>query len=122
MRTVVIVTVLGVILVGLSSVAYAQEAAPAANAPAAAAAEKTAWTTAPMAGKGLAVMGACIGAGLAIVGGGIGIGRIGGSATESIARQPEAASQMLLTWLLPAAMVEGGMLFAVVICLLAILG
>ncbi|MEY4897030.1 MAG: synthase subunit c, partial [Bacteroidota bacterium] len=34
-------------------------------------------------------MGAAIGAGLAAIGAGLGIGRIGGSAMESIARQPE---------------------------------
>ncbi|RYF10880.1 MAG: F0F1 ATP synthase subunit C, partial [Pedobacter sp.] len=35
---------------------------------------------------------AAIGAGLAAIGAGLGIGKIGGSAMESIARQPEAAS------------------------------
>ncbi len=35
-----------------------------------------------------------IGAGLAVVGGAMGIGRIGGSAVESIARQPEMAGQI----------------------------
>ena len=39
-------------------------------------------------------LGGAIGAGLAIIGGGAGIGRIGGSAVESIARQPEAAGQI----------------------------
>jgi F-type H+-transporting ATPase subunit c len=38
-----------------------------------------------------AMMGAGIGAGLAVVGAGLGIGRIGGSATEGMARQPEIA-------------------------------
>jgi F-type H+-transporting ATPase subunit c len=75
-----------------------------------------------LSGKGLAELGACFGAGLAIIGGGIGIGRIGASATESIARQPEAAPQMFLAWLLTAAMIEGAMLFAVVICLLVVIG
>lgn len=37
---------------------------------------------------------AAIGAGLAAIGAGIGIGRIGGSALEGIARQPEAASKI----------------------------
>src|SRR5215471_12941055 len=38
-----------------------------------------------------AMLGAGIGAGLATIGAGIGIGRIGGSATEAMARQPEIA-------------------------------
>ena len=36
-------------------------------------------------------LGAGIGAGLAAIGAGMGLGRIGGSAMEGIARQPEAA-------------------------------
>jgi F-type H+-transporting ATPase subunit c len=80
------------------------------------------WVEAPLSGKGLADLGACFGAGLAVIGGGIGIGRIGASATESIARQPEAAPQMFLAWLLTAAMIEGAMLFSVVVCLLVVIG
>src|SRR5260221_7451903 len=41
------------------------------------------------AGKGYGLIGAGIAAGLAVLGAGIGIGRIGGSATEGMARQPE---------------------------------
>lgn len=36
---------------------------------------------------------AAIGAGLAVLGAGIGIGRIGGSAVEGIARNPEASGK-----------------------------
>jgi F-type H+-transporting ATPase subunit c len=57
-------------------------------------------------------LGATIGAGLAVIGVAIGIGRIGGSATESIARQPEAAGSI------QTAMIEGVGLFALVIALL----
>jgi F-type H+-transporting ATPase subunit c len=39
-------------------------------------------------------MGAAIGAGLSAIGAGIGIGRIGGSAMESIARQPESVGDI----------------------------
>jgi F-type H+-transporting ATPase subunit c len=41
-----------------------------------------------------AIMGAGIGAGLAAIGAGIGIGKIGGSAMEGMARQPEAAGKI----------------------------
>ncbi|MEY5069092.1 MAG: hypothetical protein RLZ47_954, partial [Bacteroidota bacterium] len=37
---------------------------------------------------------AAIGAGLAAIGAGLGIGRIGGSAMDGMARQPEAASKI----------------------------
>ena len=49
-------------------------------------------------------LGGAIGAGLAIIGGGAGIGRIGGSAVESIARQPEAAGQISTAMIITAAL------------------
>ena len=66
-------------------------------------------------------LGGAIGAGLAIVGGGAGIGRIGGSAVESMARQPEAAGNISMAMIITAAMVEGATLFAVVVGMLAVL-
>ena len=62
--------------------------------------------------------GATIGAGLAVIGAAIGIGRIGGSATESIARQPEAAGSIQTAMIITAALIEGVALFALVIALL----
>jgi len=61
---------------------------------------------------------AAIGAGLAVIGAGIGIGRIGGSAMEAIARQPEAYGKIQTAMLIAAALVEGVALFAVVVSLL----
>lgn len=58
---------------------------------------------------------AAIGAGLAAVGAGIGIGKIGGSALEGVARQPEAASKIQTMMLIAAALVEAVALFAVVV-------
>jgi F-type H+-transporting ATPase subunit c len=52
-------------------------------------------------------MGAGIGMGLAIIGAGIGIGRIGGSALDAIARQPEASGSIVPNMLIAAALVEG---------------
>ena len=69
-------------------------------------------------GVGLAVMGAGIGAGLVALGVGLGIGRIGGSAVEGIARQPEAANNIRTTMIIAAALIEALGLFAVVVCLL----
>ena len=69
-------------------------------------------------GKGLAILGACIGAGLAAIGGGLGVGRIGGGMVESIARQPEAAGAMFAPMIITAGMVEGGMLFAILVALI----
>jgi F-type H+-transporting ATPase subunit c len=61
---------------------------------------------------------AAIGAGLAAIGAGLGIGRIGGSAMESMARQPELANKIQTTMLIAAAFVEAVALFAVVVSLL----
>jgi len=70
--------------------------------------------------EGATKLGAAIGAGLVIIGGAAGLGRIGASATESMARQPEAAGSINTIALITAAMLEGATLFAVVVCLLAI--
>ena len=67
-------------------------------------------------GYGLAGMGA----GLAAIGAGLGIGRIGGSALEAIARQPEAMGDIRANMILTAALVEGAAFFAMVIGLLVI--
>jgi F-type H+-transporting ATPase subunit c len=61
---------------------------------------------------------AAVGAGLAVIGAGIGIGRIGGSAMDAIARQPEAYSRIQIAMIIAAALVEGVALFAVVVALL----
>lgn len=72
-------------------------------------------------GTGWAYAGAGIGAGLAIIGAGLGIGRAGGSATEAIARQPEAQPKIQGAMILAAALVEGTALIAVVVSLLIVL-
>ena len=102
-------TAVGVAVLAMPSVAFAQEAA--------AAAEKATFLTTHGAGW----LGGSIGAGLAIMGGAAGIGRIGGSAVESMARQPAAAGQISTAMLISAAMIEGAMLFAVVVGMLAVL-
>lgn len=69
-------------------------------------------------GTGLALIGAGLGAGLAVIGAGIGIGRIGGSAVEGMARQPEVAGRIQTAALILAALIEGAALFGVVIAFL----
>jgi F-type H+-transporting ATPase subunit c len=64
---------------------------------------------------------AALGAGVAALAAGIGIGRIGGSALESIARQPEAVNDIRANMILSAALVEGAAFFAMVIGLLVVL-
>ncbi|MDX1683149.1 MAG: ATP synthase F0 subunit C [Phycisphaeraceae bacterium] len=59
-----------------------------------------------------------LGVGLVVIGAAKGIGRIGGSAVESIARQPEAGGRIFTSMLLSAALIEGFTLFAIVVTLL----
>ena len=68
----------------------------------------------------LAKLGLSIGAGLATIGAALGIGRIGSSAMEAIARQPEAADTISTNMIVIAALVEGVALFAVIVCLLCL--
>ena len=71
--------------------------------------------------KGMGVgIGAGIVGGLAVLGAGLGIGKIGASANESTARQPEMGGRIFTNMILTAALVEGVALFAVVVSLLGI--
>lgn len=72
------------------------------------------------AGVGLAKFGAALGAAIAVIGAAYGIGGIGKSALESIARQPSAAGDIRSSMILAAALIEGVALFAVVVCILAL--
>jgi len=71
-----------------------------------------------VANTAIAKMGAGLGAGIAAVGAGIGIGRIGESALESIARQPEAVGDIRANMIISAALIEGAAFFAMIVCLL----
>jgi len=68
-----------------------------------------------LSGSGL---GAGIGAGLAIIGAGMGLGRIGASALESMARQPDKLAEIQTGMIVVAALLEGATFFALIICIL----
>jgi len=72
------------------------------------------------AGVGIGKLGAAIGAGIAVLGAGIGIGRIGDSAMEAMARQPESSGDLRMNMIIAAALVEGVALIAIVVCLLTL--
>ena len=72
---------------------------------------------------GAAVLGkvaGAIGAGIAALAAAWGIGKIGSAAMDSIARQPEAAGNIRTAMLIIGALVEGACLFAIIVCLMAI--
>jgi F-type H+-transporting ATPase subunit c len=68
----------------------------------------------------LGKVGAAIGAAIAVIGAAWGIGKIGSSAMEAIARQPESAGVIRTSMIIIVALIEGAALFAIVVCLLAV--
>lgn len=72
------------------------------------------------AAAGIAKLGAGLGAGLSAIGAGLGIGKIGGSAMDAMARQPEVIGKLFTNMLIAAALIEGVALFAVVVSFMCI--
>jgi F-type H+-transporting ATPase subunit c len=81
----------------------------AAAAPAAAAAAPVNWTI---------LAGASFGAGMVILGAAYGIGKIGSSAVESMARQPEVAGNIQTAMVIAAVLIEGATFFALIVCII----
>jgi F-type H+-transporting ATPase subunit c len=72
------------------------------------------------AGASLGKLGAALGAAITVLGAAMGIGKIGASAMEAIARQPEAAGDIRMSMIIIAALMESVALFAIVVCFLAL--
>lgn len=64
------------------------------------------------------VLGKGIGLGLIILGAGFGIGKIGSTAVESIARQPESAGPIGTNMIIAAALVEGVTVIALIMAII----
>ncbi len=73
-----------------------------------------------LADAAIALLGAGLGAGIAAIAAGLGIGKIGGSAMEAIARQPEATGDIRSNMIVIAALIEGVAFFALIVCILCI--
>ena len=73
------------------------------------------------AGAVLGKIGAVLGAAITALAAAFGISKIGKSALESSARQPEATSGMRTTAIIIAALIEGACFFALLVCLLGII-
>lgn len=67
--------------------------------------------------KSLIHFSGAIGAAVTIIGAGYGIGRIGSSAVESMARQPEVAGNIQVAMIIAAALIEGVTFFALIVCM-----
>ena len=72
------------------------------------------------AGAALSKMGAALAAAVAALAGAYGIAKIGKSTMEAIARQPESAGNLRTAMIIAAGMIEGAALFAIIVCLLAL--
>lgn len=57
-----------------------------------------------------------LGCGLVVIGAAYGIGRLAGSALESMARQPEVAGNIQVAMIIAAALIEGFTFYALFIC------
>jgi F-type H+-transporting ATPase subunit c len=87
-----------VILLGLATPVMAQAPAGAAQ-------------------NSLVLAGSAVGVGLTVIGAAYGIGRLAGSALESMARQPEVAGSIQTAMIIAAALIEGFTFFALYICM-----
>ena len=95
------------VIIGVSSVAFAQGADAAAVKQQGLASN-----------YGLIALGAGLGIGLAALGGGIGQGRAAGSALEGIARNPGARSQIFTPMMIGLALIESLVIYALIISII----
>ena len=65
-------------------------------------------------------LGVSLGCGLVVLGMGLGLGRIGGSALESMARQPEVSDKVATNMIVIDALLEGAGIIALIFCLLGL--
>lgn len=71
-------------------------------------------------GEAFAKIGAALGSAIIAIAAAIGISKIGNSALEAIARQPEAAGDIRSNMVVSAALIEGVCFFAIIICALVL--
>ena len=64
--------------------------------------------------------GAAIGGGIAVIGAGLGISKLTAAAVESIARQPQAARDIVQAFQLPLFLLEGVAVIALGVCFVVI--
>jgi F-type H+-transporting ATPase subunit c len=68
----------------------------------------------------ITILAGCFGAAGCAIGGGMAIARLASTCIESMARQPEAAGSMFLPMIIAAGMIEGAVLFSILVCMLAL--
>jgi len=68
----------------------------------------------------ITILAGCFGAAGCAIGGGLAISKLASTCIESMARQPEAAGSMFLPMIIAAGMIEGAILFSILVCMLAL--
>jgi F-type H+-transporting ATPase subunit c len=63
-------------------------------------------------------LGSAFAAGMVILGAAYGISRIGATAVDSMARQPEVAGNIQMAMIVSAALIEGATFFALIVCMI----
>ncbi len=120
MKKLALIALSAMLLFALAGPVLAQET-PSADQPEAQAAEQPeAAAFKPAPGAFSLFLGGAMGAGLIIVGAAYGISRIGASAVESMARQPEVAGNIQISMIIAAALIEGVTFFALIVALAAV--
>jgi F-type H+-transporting ATPase subunit c len=112
--------VLMMALIGLALTCFAMPGVAQAQPAEGGATPAAAQAAAAQGGSSL-LLGGAFATGLIIIGAGLGIGRIGGSAVESMSRQPEVAGNIQTAMIISAALIEGATFFALIVCLLEFL-
>jgi len=114
------ITALGIVWLALAGpVGAAEKQAEGAEAKPAAAESAAAAPAKPGSGT-LIFLGTAFPAGLVILGAAYSIAKIGSAAVESMARQPEVATNINTAMIISAALIEGVTFFALIVCLLAL--
>ena len=67
----------------------------------------------------ITILAGCFGAAGCAIGGGMAISRLASACIESMARQPEVAGAMFLPMIIAAGMIEGAILFSILVCMMA---
>jgi F-type H+-transporting ATPase subunit c len=68
--------------------------------------------------KAIAYLAAGFGASIVILGAAFGIGKLAAAAMEASGRQPEVVSEIRVSMLIAAALIEGATFFALAICII----
>jgi len=110
------------IVVGISGVVVAEDSTPTSQPGAKSAESQSQDLGAPNKGivGSITVLAGCFGAAGCAIGGGLAISRLASACIESMARQPEAAGSMFLPMIIAAGMIEGAILFSILVCMLAV--